>query len=106
MHPKIVEERLGHSTVVIAMDLYSPLMDAMETSAAERIDEAFTIAKSSGSYCSILSSIRLFLAKRLGENRSEAKGLERWPVAEWFKAAVLKSVSGCLSPFAAAWARL
>jgi hypothetical protein len=52
-HPKIVEERLGHSTVVIAMDLYSPLMDGMETSAAEQIDEAFMIAKSSGSYCSI-----------------------------------------------------
>ena len=75
VHPKIVEERLGHSTVVIAMDLYSPLMDAMETSAAERIDEAFTIAKSSGSYCSILSSIRLFLAKRLGEKSKRSQRL-------------------------------
>jgi hypothetical protein len=44
-HPQIVQERLGHSTVAIAMDLYSPLMDAMETSAADWIDEAFAIAK-------------------------------------------------------------
>jgi len=45
-HPKIVQERLGHSTIAITMDLYSHLMDGMETSAADRIDEAFAAAKS------------------------------------------------------------
>jgi integrase len=44
-HSKIVQERLGHSTIAITMDLYSPLLDGMETGAAERIDEAFAIAK-------------------------------------------------------------
>jgi len=34
--PKIVQERLGHSTIAITMDLYSPLIDGMETTAAER----------------------------------------------------------------------
>jgi hypothetical protein len=76
-HPKIVEERLGHSTVVIAMDLYSPLMDGMETSAAERIDEAFMIAKSSGSYCSI--SVASGCAKRLGEKSKRSQRLGRVP---------------------------
>ena len=43
-YPKIVQERLCHSTIAITMDLYSPLIDGMETRAAERIDEAFAIA--------------------------------------------------------------
>jgi integrase len=45
-HPKVVQERLGHSTIAITMDLYSHLMDGMETGAAERIDEVFAGAKS------------------------------------------------------------
>ena len=45
-HPKIVQERLGHSTIAITMDLYSHLMDGTETAAAERIDEAFAAARS------------------------------------------------------------
>jgi integrase len=44
-HSKIVQERLGHSTIAITMDLYSPLLDGMETGAAERIDEDLAIAK-------------------------------------------------------------
>jgi integrase len=40
-HPKIVQERLGHSTIAITMDLYSHLMDGMEAGAASQIDELF-----------------------------------------------------------------
>jgi integrase len=40
-HPKIVQERLGHSTIAITMDLYSHLMDGMEAGAATKIDELF-----------------------------------------------------------------
>jgi integrase len=40
-HPKIVQERLGHSTIAITMDLYSHLMDGMEAGAAVKIDELF-----------------------------------------------------------------
>lgn len=40
-HPKIVQERLGHSTIAITMDLYSHLMDGMEAGAATKIDEPF-----------------------------------------------------------------
>jgi integrase len=44
-HPKVVQERLGHSTIAITMDLYSHLMDGMETAAAAKIDEAFAAVK-------------------------------------------------------------
>ena len=40
-HPKVVQERLGHSTIAITMDLYSHLMDGMDAGAAAKIDEAF-----------------------------------------------------------------
>jgi integrase len=44
-HPKVVQERLGHSTIAITMDLYSHLMDGMETGAASRINEVFAVAR-------------------------------------------------------------
>jgi len=36
----------GHGTIAIAMDLYSHLMNGMETAAAAKIDEAFGKARS------------------------------------------------------------
>jgi len=47
-HPKVVQERLGHSTIAITMDLYSHVMDGMETGAAAKIDEAFAAARRKG----------------------------------------------------------
>jgi integrase len=47
-HPKVVQERLGHSTVAITMNLYMQLMDGMETSAAAKIDAAFAAVKPIG----------------------------------------------------------
>lgn len=44
-HPKVVQERLGHSTIAITMDLYSHLMGGMERGAAAEIDEAFAAAR-------------------------------------------------------------
>jgi integrase len=44
-HPKVVQERLGHSTIAITMDLYSHLVDGMETTAAAKIDAVFAAAK-------------------------------------------------------------
>jgi len=38
VHPKIASERLGHSKVGIAMDLYSHVMPAMQEDAAARVD--------------------------------------------------------------------
>jgi integrase len=37
IHPKVVSERLGHSTVALTMDVYSHAIPAMEEEAASRI---------------------------------------------------------------------
>lgn len=39
IHPKVVSERLGHATVSITLDTYSPAIPAMQEEAAERIAE-------------------------------------------------------------------
>ena len=41
VHPKIAQERLGHSTITTTMDLYSHVTDTMQTDAAARLDAAF-----------------------------------------------------------------
>ena len=44
IHPKVVQERLGHSSVAVTMDIYSHVMPNMQREAAERVDEALTEA--------------------------------------------------------------
>lgn len=38
IHPKIVRERLGHSSIAITMDIYSHLMPNMQGEAAAAVD--------------------------------------------------------------------
>ncbi|MEF2072368.1 tyrosine-type recombinase/integrase [Consotaella aegiceratis] len=38
VHPKIAQERLGHSTIAITLDLYSHVMPGMQADAAEQVD--------------------------------------------------------------------
>jgi len=38
IHPKIVQERLGHSSIAITMDIYSHLMPNMQGEAAATVD--------------------------------------------------------------------
>ena len=38
VHPKIVQERLGHSSIAITMDIYSHLMPNMQGEAAAAVD--------------------------------------------------------------------
>jgi integrase len=40
IHPKIAQERLGHSSIAITMDIYSHLMPNMQQDAVARVDEA------------------------------------------------------------------
>jgi integrase len=40
VHPKITQERLGHATVAITLDLYSHVMPGMQADAASRVDDA------------------------------------------------------------------
>jgi integrase len=44
VHPKIAQERLGHSTVKTRIDLYSHVMPEMQEDAAARIDDAIRAA--------------------------------------------------------------
>jgi integrase len=37
VHPKVVQERLGHSTIGITLDVYSHVMPSMEIDAADRV---------------------------------------------------------------------
>ncbi len=43
-NPKIVAERLGHSTVVLTLDTYSHVIPGMQEEAAAAIDAAFSAA--------------------------------------------------------------
>lgn len=41
VHPKIVQERLGHSTIATTMDIYSHVMRKMDVAAAEAFESQF-----------------------------------------------------------------
>jgi len=41
IHPKIVQERLGHSTISVTLDTYSHVAPGLQEAAANRFDEAF-----------------------------------------------------------------
>lgn len=45
VHPKVAQERLGHSTITTTMDLYSHVTETMQADAAVRLDAAFQNAK-------------------------------------------------------------
>src|SRR3979411_1301570 len=44
VHPKIVQERLGHSSIAITMDTYSHLMPNMQGDAAAAVDDVLRAA--------------------------------------------------------------
>ena len=44
VHPKVAQERLGHSTITTTMDLYSHVSETMQEDAAAKLDTAFRSA--------------------------------------------------------------
>jgi integrase len=46
-HPKVVQERLGHSTIGVTMDTYSHVLPDMQRKAADRLDTLFAAAEAS-----------------------------------------------------------
>ena len=44
VHPKVAQERSGHSTSTTTLDLYSLVTKTMQTDAAARLDAAFGAA--------------------------------------------------------------
>ena len=45
IHPKTAQERLGHSTITTALDLYSHVSETMQEDAAAKLDTAFRAAQ-------------------------------------------------------------
>jgi integrase len=43
IHPKVVQERLGHSTISITLDTYSHVAPGLQEAAAKRFDDAVQI---------------------------------------------------------------
>jgi integrase len=41
-HPKVVQERLGHSGIQITLDTYSHVAPGLQEAAAQRFDEVLT----------------------------------------------------------------
>jgi integrase len=44
IHPKVAQERLGHATIAVTLDLYSHVMPGMQEDAALRVDTALRAA--------------------------------------------------------------
>ena len=44
VHPKVAQERLGHATIAVTLDLYSHVMPGMQEDAAIRVDRAIKTA--------------------------------------------------------------
>jgi integrase len=40
-HPKVVQERLGHSTIAVTLDTYSHVLPSLQQKATEKIDKLF-----------------------------------------------------------------
>ena len=43
IHPKIVRERLGHSTIAITLDTYSHIAPGLQEAAAARFDDVLIV---------------------------------------------------------------
>jgi len=41
VHPKMVQELLGHSTISMTMDVYSHVLPSMQQEMANKIDDLF-----------------------------------------------------------------
>jgi integrase len=44
IHPKVAQERLGHSSVSITLDIYSSVLPGLQTEAADRVDATLRAA--------------------------------------------------------------
>jgi integrase len=44
VHPKVVQERFGHSSIAVTMDIYSHLLPNIQSEAASTVDDAMRAA--------------------------------------------------------------
>ena len=50
IHPKVVQERLGHSTISITLDIYSHVAPGLQEAAAKRFDDALQVRQNEKVY--------------------------------------------------------
>ena len=43
VHPRIVQERLGHSTIAITLDIYSHVSPGLQEAVAKQFDDALQL---------------------------------------------------------------
>jgi hypothetical protein len=48
VHPKVVQERLGHADISLTLNTYSHEIPSMQDEAAEKLDELLTVIDVSG----------------------------------------------------------
>ena len=58
MHPKVVSERLGHSSISLTLDTYSHALPALQAGAAQTVP-------------TLLEQARALIERRLHEQRTE-----------------------------------
>lgn len=46
-HPKVIQERLGHSSITVTMDVYGHLFPSLAEALTERLDDVFREARAS-----------------------------------------------------------
>ena len=44
VHPKVAQERLGHSSIAVTLDLYSHVLPGMQREAAQLLDQSMRAA--------------------------------------------------------------
>ena len=42
-HPKVIQNRLGHSSIKVTLDTYGHLFEGLDEAAAERLNDAFVL---------------------------------------------------------------
>jgi integrase len=50
VHPKVVQERLGHSTIAITLDTYSHVAPGLQEAVANRFDDVLEIKREKQPY--------------------------------------------------------
>jgi integrase len=63
IHPKIVQERLGHSDISMTLNTYSHVLPTMQDEAAEKMDEILNIIEVSDQLKKIEEAHALFIAR-------------------------------------------
>lgn len=43
-HPKVIQNRLGHSSIKVTLDTYGHLFEGLDVAAAERLDTVFGLS--------------------------------------------------------------